>query len=76
MSPTSYQTAPPRDISSGEAAAIIAAGLLCVKGPAQLSEVRFYFRVVTVARMAVRRSGGMSSISTAVAYFAARMVSR
>jgi hypothetical protein len=34
MSPTSYQTAPPRDIGGfGEAGGIISTSLLCVKDP-------------------------------------------
>ena len=47
-----------------------------VKEPAQLLAGGFYFRVVTVTRIAVKTSGGMSSISTVVACRAARMVSR
>jgi hypothetical protein len=76
MSPTSYQTAPPRDKVWLEARRMISSARTRVKEPAQLTRTRFYFRVVTVARMAVRRSAGMSSISTAEVCWAMRMVSR
>ena len=76
MSPTSYQTAPPRDKVLVRRGRMISPGPLRVKEPAQLAGCRFYFRVVTVTRMAVRRSAGMSSMSTAEAVCVMRMVSR